>query len=119
MKRLAAHYVLMPDDTLLKQHYVELDDENRLLGVFPLDKEIANTLFYNGILMLRHCEGDCPKQSSESQHSGLLRYARNDGTLIFDAPSSVEIYLLERIDLLPPKFTANDCRSHSHIQRLG
>ena len=95
MKRLAAHYVLMPDDTLLKQHYVELDDENRLLGVFPLNKEIANTLFYNGILML---------------HLPLLWRWPGGG---------VEIYLLTRIDLLPPKFSAHDCRSHSHIQRLG
>ena len=47
MKRLAAHYVLLPDDRLLKQHYVELDDENHWLGVFPLDKEICNTVFYN------------------------------------------------------------------------
>ena len=85
MKRLAAHYVLLPDDRLLKQHYVELDDENRLLGVFPLEREIANTVFYNGILLI---------------HPG-------------------NISLLTQIHLLPPKFTANDCRSHSHIQRLG
>ena len=52
MKRLAAHYVLLPDDRLLKQHYVELDDENRLLGVFSLDRERANTVFYNGILIV-------------------------------------------------------------------
>ena len=97
MKRLAAHYVLLPDDRLLKQHYVELDDENHLLGVFPLNKEIAGTVFYNGILMIL---------------PSLVERGRGRG-------EKVEIYLLTRIDLLPPKFTANDCRSHSHIQRLG
>jgi hypothetical protein len=53
MKRLAAHYILLPDERLLKQHYVELDDEDRLLGVFPLDRETANTVFYNGVLTIR------------------------------------------------------------------
>ncbi|MDR1527036.1 MAG: hypothetical protein LBS46_05105 [Dysgonamonadaceae bacterium] len=89
MKRLAAHYVLLPDDRLLKQHYVELDDENRLLGVFPLDKEIAHTVFYNGILMI---DNRCKE---------------------------VAISLLDRIDLLPPEFGANDCRCSSYIQRIG
>ena len=91
MKRLAAHYVLLPNDSLLKQHYVELDDENHLLGVFPLTGEICNTLFYNGVLMI---------------HLPPTLY-------------KVEIYLLDRIDLLPPKFSASDCRRHSYIQRLG
>jgi hypothetical protein len=94
MKRLAAHYVLLPDDKLLKQHYVELDDENRLLGVFPLEREIEGTVFYSGVLYL----------------SPLPLWGGAGG--------EVEIYLLTRIDLLPPKFTANDCRCHSHIQRL-
>jgi hypothetical protein len=89
MKRLAAHYVLLPDDRLLKQYYVELDDAHHLLGVFPFTKEIARTVFFNGVLML-------------AEHSG-----------------ATEIYLLDRIDLLPPKFGADDCRRHRHIQRLG
>ena len=36
----------------------------------------------------RHCEGDSPKQSIKNQHSGLLRYAHNDGILTFDSFSS-------------------------------
>ncbi|MDR2805790.1 MAG: hypothetical protein LBB85_09175 [Dysgonamonadaceae bacterium] len=88
-KRLAAHYVLLPDDRLLKQHYVELDDDNRLLGVFPFHREIANTVFYNGILML----------SGPSE--------------------AVIIDLLERIDLLRTGFSADDCRRHRYIRRLG
>jgi hypothetical protein len=88
MKRLAAHYILLPDNRLLQQHYVELDDDHHLLGVFPLNKEIANTVFHNGILMLE-------------EHSG-----------------KVKISLLTRLDLLPPNFGADDCRRHGHIQGL-
>jgi hypothetical protein len=89
MKRWAAHYVLLPDNRLLKRHYIETDDKGRLCGVFPLDGEIANTVFYSGILMP------------------------------VDRSGETEIYLLERIDLLPAKFGADDCRRHRHIQRIG
>jgi hypothetical protein len=89
MTRLAAHYILLPDDRLLKQHYVEMDNENRLLGAFPLDKEIANTRFYNGVLML-------------AEHAG-----------------EIEIYLIDRLDLLPPKFSARDCRECRGVRKLG
>ncbi|MDR2683557.1 MAG: hypothetical protein LBB64_06790 [Dysgonamonadaceae bacterium] len=58
MKRWAAHYVLLPDDRLLKMHYVELDDDNRLLGVFPFDREMANTVFHSGTLRVRFCGED-------------------------------------------------------------
>lgn len=89
MKRLAAQYILLPDNRLLKQHYIELQN-NQLTGVFPLHKEIANTVFYNSILVINTCPNE-----------------------------EIELTLLERIDLLPPKFGANDCRRHRHIQRLG
>ena len=125
MKRLAAHYVLLPDDRLLKQHYVELDDENRLLGVFPLNKEIANTIFYNGILII-HLP-PAPSQGggdAEETRDATLWKERNTLRLPLlgrgpGGGEKVEIYLLTHIHLLPPKFTASDCRSHSHIQRLG
>lgn len=52
MKRYAAHYVIVPPDRVLKQHYVELDDEDNLKEVAPLTEEIAGTVFYNGILVL-------------------------------------------------------------------
>jgi hypothetical protein len=109
MKRLAAHYVLLPDDRLLKLHYIELDDDNRLLGVFSLEKEIASAIFYNGILLICHFERS---ETIHSESAGLLHFPRNDR-------QRVEIYLLTQINLLPSKFTANDCRSHSYIQRIG
>lgn len=53
MKRMAAHYIEIPPGTRLKLHYVELSDDNRLVGVFPLEHEIAQTAFYNGTLVVR------------------------------------------------------------------
>jgi hypothetical protein len=91
MKRLAAHYIYLSPDKILKLHYVELDDENHLLGIFPLKEEIANTEFYTGVLI----------QVQEGEQC--------------------EIYLAENltvIDCLPSKFSASDCRSNRHIQRL-
>lgn len=31
--------------------YLELDEENRFLGIYPLTEEIAGTAFYDGILL--------------------------------------------------------------------
>lgn len=53
MKRFAAHYIFLAPDTKLPLHYVELTDDNRLVGVFPLEQEIAHTSFYNGTLIVR------------------------------------------------------------------
>lgn len=52
MKRLAAHYIFIPPNDVFKRHCVESDDDNRLQAVFPLIKEMASTVFYNGILVL-------------------------------------------------------------------
>ena len=75
MKRLAAHYVLLPDDRLLKQHYVELDDENRLLGVFPLEKEMANTVFIMG----SYTSPQPPPKEGEAQRKrGMQHFGKKE-----------------------------------------
>lgn len=33
-------------------HYLELDESNRVGGIFPLREEIAGTAFYNGIIFV-------------------------------------------------------------------
>ena len=50
MKRFAAHYIFLGKENIFKQHYLELDENNLVRGVFPLEKEIAGTVFHNGIL---------------------------------------------------------------------
>ena len=49
MRRIASHYVYWKQ--LLRMHYVELDEKENLVGVFPLNGEIAGTEFYDGILV--------------------------------------------------------------------
>ena len=48
MRRIAAHYVFWKK--LLPLHYIELHDNNTLIGVFPLQEEIAGTEFWDGII---------------------------------------------------------------------
>ncbi|MDL2243646.1 hypothetical protein LJB84_02260 [Bacteroidales bacterium OttesenSCG-928-J19] len=68
MKRLAAHYIFQAPDALLKLHYVELTDDNCLVGIFPLEREIAQTSFYNGTLII---EGENPAQVYHLDRVGL------------------------------------------------
>jgi len=51
MKRFAAHYIFIPSFQFHKLHCVELDENNCLQNIFPLEKETANTSFFNGILI--------------------------------------------------------------------
>jgi hypothetical protein len=51
-KRFAAHYIFLPPGKVFKLHSVELDENDRIQGIFPLDKETARTSFFNGILLL-------------------------------------------------------------------
>lgn len=48
MRRIASHYIYW--QKWYRMHYLELDADGRLVGVFPLDQEIANTEFYDGTL---------------------------------------------------------------------
>ncbi|MDR0833961.1 MAG: hypothetical protein LBN93_07260 [Candidatus Symbiothrix sp.] len=50
MKNIAAHHIVMPSGEVFDMHYVALDDNNCLIGIFPLEKEIANTEFHNGTI---------------------------------------------------------------------
>jgi hypothetical protein len=91
MKRFAAHYIFLAPDTRLKMHYVELSDDNKLMGIYPLDKEIAQTAFYNGTLIIKQRE---------------------------DKSQSVEVYHLDSLELPSAELCTNDSSSNSYIQRL-
>lgn len=43
MRRIASHYIYW--NSFFPMHYVELDEEECLAGVFPLEEEIAGTEF--------------------------------------------------------------------------
>jgi hypothetical protein len=51
MKRFASHFIFFPPAKVLKLHVVELDEDHRISSIFPLDKETANTSFFNGVIL--------------------------------------------------------------------
>lgn len=53
MRRIASHYIYWRQ--FYRLHYVELNDNGVLAGIFPLEGEIAGTEFYDGILNLFPC----------------------------------------------------------------
>ncbi|GHT20511.1 hypothetical protein AGMMS4957_07640 [Bacteroidia bacterium] len=56
MKNIAAHRIISPSGEVFHQHYVALDDAHRLIGIFPLEKEIAGTEFHNGTIQVIQSE---------------------------------------------------------------
>ena len=93
MKRFAAQYVFCSSGELLKLHYVELEEDNRLRGIFPLEKETAETVFYNGILFP----------------------VEKEGTVVLYFVNKTD---LDGMDLLAAELRTNDSGSYPHVQRL-
>ncbi len=50
MKRYFSHYTYIYPDIFLKNHVVEADETDRIIRVFPFEKEIEKTEFYSGLL---------------------------------------------------------------------
>lgn len=127
MRRVASHYVYW--NGLFRMHYVELDDEGCLAGVYPLDCEIAGTEFYDGILFP-------VVEVGKGFHVGEIKVPClwNKNFMLmepdFDAcrelglPQAAAIgetaclLLLGGIPLATAKFGADDSRSDGYIQRL-
>ena len=89
VKRFSAHVVFLPPDTVLKMHVIEVDENNRLQAVFPLEKEIAGTEFYSGGIVIVGKKGEM-----------------------------VSLYQSDNIELLTAKFRTSDGSSYGDIQRL-
>ena len=106
MRRIASHYIYW--QRWYHLHYVELDDAGCLVGVFPLEKEIASTEFYDGALIL--VPDDCPP--SEAFDEQWLKASDRVG-----ASSPVGVYLLTGITPTAELGTyhrSGDC----HVKRL-
>lgn len=99
MKRFAAHYLFFSPEEYYKLHYIELDADNIIQKIAPLESEIANTSFYNGIIFV------CP-QSPEKDFIHAFSKA------------PVALYHSESIDLLSSEFRAGDGSSDRDVQRL-
>lgn len=107
MRRIASHYIYWQKWHRL--HYVELDDAGCLVGVFPLEQEIAFTEFYDGALILVPSD-DCPP--SEVFDKQWLKASNGVGV-----SSSVQVCLLTGITpatKLGTYHSSGDC----HVKRL-
>ncbi|MBB4035902.1 hypothetical protein GGR21_001797 [Dysgonomonas hofstadii] len=51
MKRFYSHYSFIYPDIYLKNQVVEIDDNRRIINIFPYEKEIEKTQFYSGLLV--------------------------------------------------------------------
>jgi hypothetical protein len=125
MKRFASHYLFFPPNEVFKLHYIELDENNCFQGIFPLEKEIAQTSFHNGILLPF-------KQEISPKHLLLILKGKeqtNPEKSIFQLledqyfpeigkNDAVFLYILNGIDLLTAKFCTSNSRSNSYIQRI-
>ncbi|WP_029906218.1 hypothetical protein [Prevotella sp. 10(H)] len=67
MKRYYSHYTFIYPDISLKNHIVEIDDEDRITGFFPFTKEIEKTEFYSGLLIF------LPKEMTSIQNDLLKK----------------------------------------------
>ena len=90
MKRYAAHYILLSPDKILKQHYIELDDNGKIVKAAPLVEEIEGVAFYNGTLFVVASE-DTDK---------------------------ILIYHLDGINLSSPELCTSNGSGNCYIQRL-
>lgn len=110
-------------------HYVELDDKGMLVGVFPLESEIAGTEFYDGILIpvavdakIAHCHAiqiplPCnPNSTTIDAISDAL--AKEDVSEGVEPEACVQLLLLNGIPLTAAKFSTDNSCCNGHIQRL-
>ncbi|MBQ8529724.1 MAG: hypothetical protein IJ430_00970 [Parabacteroides sp.] len=126
MRRIASHYVYWKQ--LLRLHYVELDEKENLVGVFPLNGEIAGTEFYDGILVPALAEGEkMDRQGIEFSWAGN----KNSLGIEFltaalqklDLPKPAEKglptqVLLVTLPLTSAKLSADNSRCNGYIKRL-
>jgi hypothetical protein len=127
MKRFAAHYIFIPPHNLYKLHAIELNDDRQIVRISPLEKETASTFFCNGIIFAVNV-------GTFSSQEEVLRIWEEvlqefPGTAIPELfkhlpfkeiaeGKPVNLYHLDGIDLLPPKFCTDNGGSYCHIQRL-
>ena len=113
MKRFAAHYIYLGEENIYKQHYLELDENNLIKGVFPLEKEIAGTVFYNGILFPVSTEQNLqPTKILDSLQTLLQRYPadsvfqilQRSGFVCENPDVPVQIFQIDGVDLVSLKY---------------
>lgn len=132
MRRLASHFIYCGG--IHRMAYLELDEEERFRGIYPLTQEMAGTAFYDGILIPLACD-----ESFLSLEKQLFSLAGNPAFVtkeqVFDFLAATgltdpvktgmpaAVYRLGGISLAgdlqtAAKFCTNHGCCHSYIQRL-
>ncbi len=115
MKRFAAHYIFLGEEKIYKQHYLELDENNCISGIFPLENEIAGTVFHNGVLFpvstTLNLQPEVAKAlkdlSQQYPEDSIFQLLQSSGLVCEDQNIPVRIFRLDGIDLLLLKFLKN------------
>lgn len=82
MRRIAAHYIFWKK--LLPLHYIELGDDNTLIGVFPLNEEIAGTEFKDGVIFPSSDDQQEIKSVSELEASGITDAVKTGSKVVLN-----------------------------------
>lgn len=131
MRRIAAHYIYC--GRVYRMHYLELDEENRLRGIYPLTEEIAGTEFYDGILVplpfpLLDNEKVASSETFLFSFLGNPSFARKE--TVFEALAErrvakevepgarVRVFLISGISMATSELGADNGGGNGHVQRL-
>lgn len=127
MRRIAAHYIY--SGRAYRMHYLELDEESRLRGIYPLTEEIAGTAFYDGILVplpaderqpfgeafLFSLKGSPSLTCKEAVFEALAGHGITEGA----CPGvPVRVFLINGISLAASELGADNGGGNGHVQRL-
>ncbi len=126
IRRVASHYIFWHH--IYKLHYVELDEDDCFIGIYPLEEEIENTKFYDGILILSLSEkaesiphqisfikGEITTDREISLTNALACYGCSTGVEI---GSRIALLLLEGVSLTTTELCTDNCSCNGYIKRL-
>jgi len=91
-------------------HYVELEDDGTLSGIFPLQEEIANTAFYNGIVAV------LPGDNVPGLYTVLSQWKSLTGNV--KPGDAVAVCHLNGVSISAAELGAGDGGSNGYVERL-
>ncbi len=112
MKRFAAHYIFA--GRAYKQHYIELDENNFVRKILPLEHEIAETVFHNGILFpvsttfelqISTVIESLKILSKMYPEDSIFQLLQRAGFVCEDQNVPVQVFQLDGIDLILLRFS--------------
>lgn len=110
MRRYAAHYIWFAGE-IYRMHYIELDDNGLLCGIFPLEEEIASTMFLDGVLV------PLPSHLEGLSYSDIVVSWRDMSAEVTKG-SPVNVYLLGGIPLSAAKLGTDNGCGYGYVKRL-